>query len=557
MGCVYRAEHVSLRRPVALKLLHEDVEALEGIATRFEREAFAIDRVNHPNCVNVSDFGRLDDGSLFMALELLDGTPLFDLLNGEPKLPWRRALRIARHVLRALEHAHARGIVHRDIKPENVVLVKEGDDSDFAKILDFGIAKLSEDALHEVGSPGTTQLGVVIGTPTYMAPEQAFGQTVDGRADLYAVSIMLYEMLSGTPPFDDPDSAAILRMHMTRAVPPLSGVDVPREVEMLVRRGLEKDRDDRIASAEAYIAEIDALLSDGAVLHEDGSESAAGKADDMSPAEQLDTRWMLPFLGSKRLPFSVAMAVVVMSGVVILGAISGQETKTGPTQSRTSPLARKAAAMLEAGEPQDAINAIKTLESSESALAGDSGAKLVLGHAYASAGEFEEAARAYEHAVSLRSPIARDPQLQSNFARMLERRDARSIGATMDLAATMLRESNDTQAAEGLAWIASAHPLPWARRRAADIATALGLEDDIDRVSAAILDLQQGETCPQRKKAVAKLRALEDPRAIPALRQAKNRTKKVGLLDREVNENQCLQKDAARAIAKLSKRQSG
>ena len=261
---MYLAEHVAIRRPVALKLLHPEVEAIDGISERFQREAFAIARVDHPNCVNVSDFGQLTDGTFYMVLEMLDGVPLVDLLEREQRLDWKRALHIARQVLSALASAHGAGIVHRDVKPENVILVDQDGDRDFAKILDFGIAKLFDDARAEAGVTGLTQVGVTIGTPTYIAPEQAFGQPVDARADLYSLSVMLFEMIAGVPPFEADVVIALLTMHATAEVPRLEDVaprvSVPAEVEAMIRKGLEKDRDDRIQSAVEYVARIDEAL---------------------------------------------------------------------------------------------------------------------------------------------------------------------------------------------------------------------------------------------------------------------------------------------------------
>lgn len=280
MGCVFLGEHVAIRRPLAIKLLHPEVEGIDGISERFQREAFAIGRVDHPNCVNVSDFGQLSDGTLYMVLELLDGVPLFDLLKKERRLDWRRALRISRHVLSALAYAHEAGIVHRDVKPENIILVNESGDPDFAKILDFGIAKLFDDAHTEAGVTGLTQVGVTIGTPTYIAPEQAFGQPIDARADLYALSVTLFEMIAGVPPFEAETVIALLTMHATAEVPRfcdvVPGLRVPPEVEDMIRRGLEKKADDRIQTAAEYIALIDHALGGAsaseAILDRDGSE---------------------------------------------------------------------------------------------------------------------------------------------------------------------------------------------------------------------------------------------------------------------------------------------
>ncbi|MFW2389515.1 MAG: protein kinase domain-containing protein [Polyangiales bacterium] len=271
MGCVYLAEHVSIQRPLALKLLHPEVGEIDEVTKRFEREAFAIGRVDHPNCVKVSDFGKLADGTFYMVLELLDGLLLSDLLERDYRVDWQRALHIGRHVLSALAYAHDAGIVHRDVKPENVILVEQDEDPDFAKILDFGIAKFDDDENPDINlgllnnDGKLTQHGVTIGTPTYIAPEQAYALPIDGRADLYSLSVMLYEMITGEPPFDADDVGTLLRMHVSVDVPRFEtvapDVEVPEAVEALIRHGLAKTADERIPTAKAYIERIDQILS--------------------------------------------------------------------------------------------------------------------------------------------------------------------------------------------------------------------------------------------------------------------------------------------------------
>src|SRR5690349_8610875 len=176
MGLVYRAAHVGLRRQVAVKILHPSLAASPEVRNRFEREALAVGKIDHPNCVSVYDVGRLSDGSLYLAMELLDGKSLADVLEKEGQISPGRALHILAHILRGLGHIHQAGLIHRDIKPENIFLIRQGTDEDFAKILDFGIAKPMSGKERDLDDGvKLTQAGMAFGTPIYMAPEQALG----------------------------------------------------------------------------------------------------------------------------------------------------------------------------------------------------------------------------------------------------------------------------------------------------------------------------------------------------------------------------------------------
>src|SRR5580698_1144363 len=210
MGAVYLAEHMHIRKRVAVKVLHAEMSRLPEVVARFEREAMAAAHIEHPNVAAATDFGKLDDGSFFLVLEYVEGQGLREAISAG-RLELGRALHVMRQIASALWRAHALGIVHRDLKPENVMLVRREEDPDFVKVLDFGIAKVPVGELTNEepaasaasGAPKIlTQLGMVYGTPEYMAPEQALGQPVDARADLYAVGVMMFEMITGGRPFD-------------------------------------------------------------------------------------------------------------------------------------------------------------------------------------------------------------------------------------------------------------------------------------------------------------------------------------------------------------------
>jgi len=270
MGAVYQAEHTLMRKRMAIKVLHPEMTRLPEVVARFEREAMAAAHIDHPHVVTATDFGKLEDGSFFLALEYVEGKSLREVIAAG-RLELGRALHIGRQIAGALSRAHGLKIVHRDLKPENVMLVERDGDPDFVKVLDFGIAKVQ---IGELGTnernpsgPGQavlTQAGMVYGTPEYMAPEQALGQEVDARADLYALGIIIYEMLTGSRPFEAESKVALLGMQVTAPVPPMAQksaeANVPPEVEALVTRLLAKEASERTADAREIIEAISTTL---------------------------------------------------------------------------------------------------------------------------------------------------------------------------------------------------------------------------------------------------------------------------------------------------------
>ena len=264
MGCVYRAEQIAGGDTLAIKLLHPELGKVEEIARRFEREAMATARVGGDHCVQILDFGALADGRLYLAMELLRGASLADLIEREGRMEPARALRIAGQILAGLERAHAAGVVHRDLKPENIVLAERDGGEPVATILDFGLAKLVGDGA--IGQEVLTRAGFAMGTPTYMAPEWVTRQAFDERGDLYSLSVLLYELLTGRPPFRAPERHEVLVMHAAEPVPSVADTapdaGITEGVEALVLWGLEKQPEQRVATATAYRELVELLLED-------------------------------------------------------------------------------------------------------------------------------------------------------------------------------------------------------------------------------------------------------------------------------------------------------
>jgi eukaryotic-like serine/threonine-protein kinase len=273
MGAVYRARQEAVGRDVAIKIVRPERAYDAETKARFEREARATSQLVSPHTVTVFDFGEAEDGSWFLAMELLAGETLGDRLRRIGRLSIPESVRIAREALKSLAEAHAKGIVHRDLKPDNLFLQELPGEAgvpptEIVKVLDFGIAKLVRDEKRV--DQLETQAGTVFGTPRYMSPEQAQGTTLDNRSDLYSLGVILYQMLSGRAPFVDEDAVVVMARHIKEEPPRFASIAPELAIlpvlESVVRRVLSKHPDDRPPSAELFIAELDAALEQAGVL---------------------------------------------------------------------------------------------------------------------------------------------------------------------------------------------------------------------------------------------------------------------------------------------------
>jgi serine/threonine protein kinase len=261
MGKVYLAEHVEIGKRVALKVLHPSYSRMPDLVERFRREARAASKIGHPNIVDVTDSGATPDGSVYFVMEYLEGVELGSVIEREGALDVARALRITGQICRALSAAHREGIIHRDLKPENIFLITRGGEADVVKVLDFGIAKTTEaEAARE---RRLTSPGMAMGTPEYMAPEQAAGRPADARTDIYSLGAIMYEMVTGVPPYQGDNFMEILTKKATQDPPPPITVrpDLPAQVSDLVMAAMSRNPDGRPQTMESLEYELNKCLS--------------------------------------------------------------------------------------------------------------------------------------------------------------------------------------------------------------------------------------------------------------------------------------------------------
>ena len=316
MGAVYLATHNLLEKQVALKVLHGEFARKQDLVERFMQEAKAASRIRHENVIDISDFGTTPEGLVFFAMELLKGHDLHEevaraRLAGQ-LLPWSRSKKIFLQICSALAAAHAQGIIHRDLKPENVYLVEFLGEPDFVKLLDFGIAKLTE---VDEGGRKLTKTGMLFGTPEYMSPEQARGEQVDHRVDVYAMGCILFQLVTGRVPFEADNFMGVLSLHLTEPPPQIppevfDRIGAPREIAAVIDRALLKDRNQRWGTIEELAHAVrrvcgDPLPTQSSAMPKQNVEHIKGSgvtAGVQAPAATTQSRQKTQWTGNLQVP---------------------------------------------------------------------------------------------------------------------------------------------------------------------------------------------------------------------------------------------------------------
>ncbi len=573
MGAVFRAEHILMKKVVALKLLHAEMGQVEEAARRFEREAQSASRLNHPNIISVTDFGRNHTGELFLVMEFVAGESLTDLLAREGRLPAARACRLAGQILSALEHAHAQKVIHRDLKPANIMLVQSPDArlGETAKILDFGIAKITENS---EGEPTLTKGVMIFGTPSYMSPEQATGQEVDSRSDLYSCGIILYEMLTGKKPFEAEDLVKLMAMQVTAPAPAFAtvapGANIPACLEAVVMRALAKERERRYRTAAEFREALEKAEATGMAAAPVGLGGKAG-------AGLWTRRWMLwAALGKlwvalgwlrrqtaragrslivrlppRARPWAKLVAALIAVGFMVAllyGHRHGAAPRLQPprptpvAQEMKSPIKQIEAAMAKAHFAEARVLIMQQISEHPDVAR----LRYLLGNLEFADKNPGAGIQAYEEALRMDAGLRGDAALLVNLRGLLP--DKKLGRSALDL---MVRQVG-VPACSALAEIASDDRRMDFRLDARAACDTLGCADKVDRVQSYALDLAQGRSCAEKREAVQQLGASKDPRAVEPLRRARY-GERGGLLGRVLggSGNACIIKDIDAALKQL------
>ena len=342
MGLVYRARHAVLNKPLAIKVLRPEVSRDAEVMSRFQQEAQSASAIGNHHIIDISDFGALPDGSTYFVMEFLDGVSLTAAIEEQRPMVPARVVKVAKQLCDALGAAHERSIVHRDLKPDNIYLIKRGSETDFVKVLDFGIAKVGG------SSSKLTKAGQVFGTPHYMSPEQCAGSNVDARTDIYALGVILYEMSSGRVPFDADNLMGILTKHMyeqpipPRELPP--PVDVPPGLEAVIMKCLAKSADARyqsMAEMRADLERLEAGLTPQAVV--DAVDRASGTRMDPTGRTALPRDSAMRIgtgdapEASRRSPVLLAVGALAVVGILSGGGYIAYASMQAPPVTSVTP----------------------------------------------------------------------------------------------------------------------------------------------------------------------------------------------------------------------------
>ena len=538
MGTVWRAEHMLMKKTVAIKVLHQDIVGHGEAVERFRREAQAAAHIDHPNVCVATDFGEMPERGFFLVMEYLEGLTLDAALARAGRFTPERAIHIIDQVLSALEQAHQLGVIHRDLKPENIMLVERDGNPDFVKIMDFGIARVP--MAEEQDDARLTRVGRIYGTPMYMSPEQASGETgIEARSDLYTVGAILFEILSGSRPFVEKSSAKLMAMHMTEPAPSLRHrvpqARLPRRLDRLVRQMMAKDPDERPASAKEVRTELARINQSGdteswfSVARDavDASSRAIQRAAlPLEPHVQQARAWgmknplaqKLILAGLVLTLLSIPLATFVFSSQKSTADIDLQSMED---QEKSLAEARRvylegldAAGLINAlamGDPDGALGRIDALRAEH----GDHAhLHFLSARAHMMNEQPESALESYRHAISAEPRYASVRRVLDD---LLEQFRAGSPDAQALAEELLIHTIPAPQANQYLSEMARMGEGSSLRSRARSALEKAGRLDKLDAWNQASIELRFAQGCSAHRDAIEKIVSAADPRGLEVL----------------------------------------
>jgi len=560
MGVVYKAEHIGLKKSVAIKVLLPELGAIDGVVKRFEREARSMSRLDHPGVVRVTDFGRTKDHLLFLVMEFVDGEPLGDLIIQEGRFNPGRAIHMIRQVLLALDHAHSLGVVHRDLKPDNIMVINPSSDLETTKILDFGIAKILEDSGDE--KKPLTMAGAVFGTPEYLSPEQAAGEPADFRADLYTVGVILYELITGKRPFNAENRMQLINKHISEKPKPITHVlpinELPNDLDTVIMKSMAKAPDDRYQTAMDFFNALGSLPVEQRPLTFWPSPSHPAAPNPLTAK----TKTAKEESSGKKIKYLIGI-IAILAALVVGGIVyhfTGNEPKKSPEQEqkireaklekkllsgldpKTKKKVRSARANISAIKPRSALEILLPLAKKREKNAY---IHFLIGRAHMMRKNVEHGLKGYAKAVELEPELRKDRRLKEDiFALLKSKFRANRNGALRFLEESLKEESKDIL-------IRSFKELDnyQVLREALLIAEKLGYGKDVDKNRFYELMLRDSPHCNERRAAVKQLMMSGDVDALPALRKAL--TRKPWYYNKRRRSNDCIKEDLENAIKQL------
>ena len=528
MGAVYIAEHLTLHKEVALKIVHPEHAGNAELTARFAREAMATSRIDHPNVISAIDFGTLPDDTAYLAVQLVRGPSLTKVLTDHGRMPWARAAEIGSQIADALSAAHGHGIVHRDLKPDNVLL-QIRDDSELVKVLDFGVAKFGPESkvpLH--ARTDVTQIGMVVGTPGYMAPEQTIGNPADERSDLYALGVILWECLVGEPLWSAPDLQALVERQMTQTPPLVRAATgdntIPGDLEALVAQLLAKRGEERPPGAGVVRDELHRIAS----LAGDRPRWRTGARP--APRPPSSTEVTIP-LETARLSEGVAADPGATSPALVIEQSPLERTRFKPPSVPPPP-----PPSLSSGRPRRSSRAAWGVAGSLAAILGLAVFMVVSGRI-----ELRPSREVAEVAQRVAKGLEMAPAATPEDAKSTPDDVDRALAAPTGLPAALDEALRGLLAAEGRT----------GRNEAADRVLSHAPESEVPAYLRHLALLQKAKSCEGKRAQVEALGLAGDDRALPFLKRLSERPK-VGCGRKKQSDClACLRKPLAVAISKL------